>query len=94
LNNYKATIGCSNRVAIEKREEISCINVLCLKLVVENAMELVKGGEIEYPKVWKEREALANIELVTHILKFYVTSINFFLNVHILKISMLSNISP
>jgi hypothetical protein len=36
---------------------------------------LLKGEEIEEAKVWKEREALANIELIAHILKFFVTSI-------------------
>jgi len=52
---------------------------LCAKFVAESAMELVEGGgDREQVKVWKEREALANIKLITHILKFYVTSIFFF----------------
>jgi hypothetical protein len=51
---------------------------LCAKLVAKNAMELVEGGgDRKRVKVWKEREALVNIELITHILKFYVTSIFF-----------------
>jgi len=58
-------------------------------------MELAKGGgDREWAKVWKERETLTNIELITYILRFYVTSNVFFRNVHILKISMLSNIGP
>jgi hypothetical protein len=41
-------------------------------------MEIVGGGgDRERAKVWKEREALANIELIANILKFYVTSISF-----------------
>ncbi len=44
MNNDRATIGCRNRVAIGNRGEILCINILCLELVVENAMELVRGG--------------------------------------------------
>jgi hypothetical protein len=42
-------------------------------------MELARrGGDRKQVKVWKEKEAPANIELITHILKFYVTSINVF----------------
>jgi hypothetical protein len=52
---------------------------LCLELVVETAMELARrGGDRKQSNVWKEREALANIELIAHILKFYITSIFFF----------------
>jgi len=39
LSNDRAIIGCSNKTAIEKLREI-----LCIELVVENAMELAKGG--------------------------------------------------
>jgi hypothetical protein len=74
LNNDRTTTRCSNRAAIEKQGKI-----LCLELVVESAMELAKRGrDRKQAKVWKEREALANIELITHILKYYVTSIFFF----------------
>ncbi len=56
-----------------------CIDLLCLELVVESAMELTRrGGDRKQAKVWKEKEALANIELITHILKFYATSIYIF----------------
>jgi len=42
-------------------------------------MELTRrGGDRKQAKVWKEKEALANIELITHILKFYATSIYIF----------------
>lgn len=54
-----------------------CIDLLCVELVAKNAMELAKGGDRKWEKVWKERETLVNIELITHIWKFYVTSILF-----------------
>jgi len=51
---------------------------LCAKLVAKSAMELMEGGgDRKRVKVWKEKEAEVNIELITHILKFYVTSIFF-----------------
>ncbi len=47
---------------------------MCLELVVESAMELARrGGDRKQAKVWKEKEALANIELITHILNFFLT---------------------
>jgi len=74
LNNDKTTIGCNNRATIEKRGKILCINLLCLELVVESAMELARrGGDRKQANVWKEEESLAHIELIAHILKFYVT---------------------
>jgi hypothetical protein len=49
---------------------------LCVGLVAKSAMELAEGGgDREGAKVWKERETLTNIELITYILRFYVTSI-------------------
>jgi hypothetical protein len=79
LNNNRTTIGCRNRTTIEKPRKILCIDLLCLELVIESAMELARrGGDRKQVKVWKEREAPINIELIAHILKFYITSINFF----------------
>jgi hypothetical protein len=46
---------------------------------MESVMEIVGGGgDRKWAKVWKKKEALANIELIAHILKFYVTSIYIF----------------
>jgi hypothetical protein len=37
-------------------------------------MELARrGGDRKQANVWKEKESLAHIELIAHILKFYVT---------------------
>jgi hypothetical protein len=81
LNNDITTIHCSSKVAIEKRGEILCVDLLCVELVVENAMELAWGGgerNKDQTKVWKQRETLTNNELIAHILKFYMKSIFFF----------------
>jgi len=41
-----------------------CIDLLCLELVVESAMELARrGGDRKQANVWKEKESLAHIEL-------------------------------
>jgi hypothetical protein len=94
LNSNRATIGRSNKTAIEKLGEILCIDFLCVELIAKSAMELAKGGgDRERAKVWKERETLTNIELITHILRFYVTSM-FFLKCSYFEDSMLSNIGP
>jgi hypothetical protein len=75
LNSNTTIIGCSSKTAIEKLGEILCIDFLCIELVAKSAMELAEGGgDKEWPKVWKERETLTNIELITYILRFYVTS--------------------
>lgn len=94
MNSNRATIGHNNKTAIKKLGEILCIDFLCVELIAESAMELAKGGgDRERVKVWKERETLTNIELITHILRFYVTSI-FFLKCSYFEDSMLSNIGP
>ncbi len=94
LNNDRATIGCSNRVAIEKWGEILCINILCLELVVETAMELVKGGGDRGGKSL-EREGSTSQHWVNRPYFEVFRNINISSwNVHILKFSMLSNTSP
>jgi hypothetical protein len=79
LSSNRTIIGCSSKTTIKKLGEILCIDFLCIKLVAKSAMELAEGGgDKEWPKVWKERETLTNIELITYILRFYITSIFFF----------------
>jgi hypothetical protein len=43
LNNEITTIHGSDKVAIKKREEILCIDLLCVELVVKSVMELSLG---------------------------------------------------
>jgi len=80
LSSNRTIIGCSSKIAIKKFGEILCIDFLCVELVAKSAMELTEGGgDREWANVWKERETLTNIELITYILRFYITSILFFL---------------
>ncbi len=79
LNNDITTICWSDKVTIEKWGEILYIDLLCVELVVICEMELAwgRGGRNrEQMKVWKESKALANIELIAHILNIiYIYSL-------------------